>query len=284
MKVRIGFAIGGQRVLDLDEYGAVLDDLERLGFDSVWLPETFLGGTFDPLVGLAFAAARVARLKLGTHLVAPGRNPIALAKSLANLDRLSHGRLLLTFVPGLPETAERAAQGLLEGDRRTWFDDNLPVLRRLWAGDEVEGASISPRPYQDPLEVWLGGRTSAALERVGRLGDGWLPGLITIDDAIAGRRVVDRVAAAAGRVISPEHFGINLSYSLRDVSASEMPPARTSGDPRDIVAIGVPALRDLMTRWIDAGFSKFVVRPLVKPVVWRTELEELAAAVLDLQT
>jgi len=284
MKLRIGFAIGGQRALDLDGYGAVLDDLERLGFDSVWLPETFLTGTYDPLVGLAYAAARVRRLKLGTHLVAPGRNPLVLARALANLDRLSGGRLLLTFVPGLAEAPERAAQGLPAGDRRSWFDDNLPVLRRLWAGQEVEGATIEPLPVQAPLEVWLGGKTRSALERVGRLGDGWLPGLVTIEEAVAGRTVVDDSAAAAGRAISPEHFGINLAYSLEALDPAVLPVQRTKGDPRDVVALGVPALRRAVDRWVTAGFSKFVVRPVLPPSDWRAELESLAAAVLDLQS
>ena len=58
---------------------AVRDDLERLGFDSLWLPEHMLNGPFDPLVGLAHAAARTTRLKLGAYLIVPGRNPVRLA-------------------------------------------------------------------------------------------------------------------------------------------------------------------------------------------------------------
>ncbi len=86
MKVRIGVAVGA---LPLERFGTVLDALDECGFDSVWLPETFQRGGVDPLVGLAFAAARAPRLKLGTHLVAPGRNPYVLARELAQLDRLS---------------------------------------------------------------------------------------------------------------------------------------------------------------------------------------------------
>jgi alkanesulfonate monooxygenase SsuD/methylene tetrahydromethanopterin reductase-like flavin-dependent oxidoreductase (luciferase family) len=257
MKVRIGVAVGA---LPLDRFGDVLDALDELGFDSVWLPESFQRGGIDPLVGLAFAAARVARLKLGTHLVAPGRNPYVLARELAQLDELSGGRLLLTLVAGLDEPAERRAQGLPSGDRTTWFDEHLPAMREWWAGKEVDDLTLDARPRQDPLEVWLGGRAPKALVRAGRLSDGWLAGRMTLEEAVAAKVVIEEAAAAAGRVISPEHFGTNLGYGA-----------------------GLPPLREQVASWVDAGFSKLVVRPAEAPDDWIPELRRLAD-VLDLQT
>jgi probable F420-dependent oxidoreductase len=260
MKVRIGVAVGA---LPPDRFGPLLDDLDALGFDSVWLPESFQRGGIDPLVGLAFAAARVGRLKLGTHLVAPGRNPYVLARELAQLDQLSGGRLLLTFVAGLDERAERAAQGLPSGDRTVWFDEHLDRLRRWWAGDEVDGLTLDATPRQDPLEVWLGGRAERALLRAGRLSDGWLAGRITFEEAVTAKAVIERAASAAGRTISAEHFGTNLAYSW-------------DGD--------LPPLRDQVARWVGAGFSKLVVRPSTAPDDWGPELRRLADDVLDMQT
>ena len=283
MKVRIGVAVGGRASLGVDALGPVVDELDVLGFDSIWFPETFLTGSIDPLVGLAYTAARVRRLKLGTHLVAPGRNPYALAKALAQLDRLSDGRLLLTFVAGLNDPAERAVQGLPDGDRTTWFDEHLPSVRRWWSGGDVEGVRLDSRPRQDPLEVWLGGRAPSALARVGRLADGWLPGGITLDAAIAGRAAVERAATDAGRAISPEHFGINLTYVLEG-AAPPASPRQVVGDTRDVVAPDRGALRALAGRWLDAGFSKLVVRPATAPADWTGELRRLADAVLDMQT
>jgi alkanesulfonate monooxygenase SsuD/methylene tetrahydromethanopterin reductase-like flavin-dependent oxidoreductase (luciferase family) len=257
MKVRIGVAVGA---LPLDRFGDVLDALDELGFDSVWLPESFQRGGVDPLVGLAFAAARVGRLKLGTHLVAPGRNPYVLARELAQLDELSGGRLLLTLVAGIDEPAERRAQGLPSGDRTTWFDEHLPAMRAWWAGEEVDGLTLDARPRQDPLEVWLGGRAPKALARAGRLSDGWLAGRMTLDDAVAAKVAIEEAAAAADRTISPEHFGTNLGYGP-----------------------GLPPLREQVATWVDAGFSKLVVRPAEAPDDWVVELRRLAA-VLDLQT
>ncbi len=284
LKVRIGVALGGGALNSLDGFGEVLDHLEGNGFDSVWLPETFLAGTVDPVVGLAFAAARVRRLKLGTHIVMPGRNPFHAAKQLAQLDRLSGGRLLLTFVAGINTDAERLAQGLPNGDRTTWFDEHLPRMRRWWAGETVDGLALDTLPLQDPLEVWLGGQSSTAVERAGRLAEGWLPGAIRIDEAIRLRTAVQAAAAAHDRTISPEHFGINISYTRGDVAPVLPPAPRGTGDPAEVVAIGASALRALLERWIDAGFSKIVVRPLAPPGDWRAELEALAGIVGDLQT
>ena len=101
MKIRIGVGLGPAPVDDGAGLAGVVDALAESGFDSIWLPEILTAPTIDPLVGLAFAAAHNQRLKLGTTILLPGHNPVRLAKQLAGLDRLSAGRLLVTFVPGL---------------------------------------------------------------------------------------------------------------------------------------------------------------------------------------
>ena len=175
-------------VADGAEFATLVDDIDQLGFDSIWLPEILTAPALDPLVGLAFAAAHNAHLKLGTTMLLPGRNLVRLAKELAGLDRLSGGRLLVTFVPGLPRQPESGATGVAGGDKGRVMDEMLPVLRRLWAGETVthhgeaadfEGVTVSPLPVQEPLEFWTGGMVPAALRRCGRLADGWLPSACT---------------------------------------------------------------------------------------------------------
>jgi probable F420-dependent oxidoreductase len=248
------------------------------------------------MVGLGFAAARAPRLKLGMHLIVPGKNPLGLARAMAELDQLSGGRLLTTAVLGLDLPAERAAQGRPSGDRGRELEAVLAVLRRLWAGEtvteEVAGTSLIEaclpvRPRQDPLEVWLGGGSDAALRRVGRIGDGWLPGVVGLDAAVAQRKVIDEEAARCGREISREHFGMNVSYAWDAVPPDVLAgvAARAKGaDPAWLVPVGRAALRDRLEAWVDAGFTKFVVRPAAPPRDWTAELERLADAVLDLQT
>ncbi len=276
--------------------GVLVDELDALGFDSLWLSEVLTTPVMDPLVGLAWAAARSPKLKLGTTMLLPGRNPLRLAKALASLDALSQGRLLVTFVPGLTMSPEREAIGVPPKERPALFDEVMPLLRRLWAGETVshhgmsadlDDVTLSPLPVQQPLEMWLGGMARGALERCGRLSDGWLPSLCTPEEAAAGRRVIDDAAEAAGRAISPEHFGVSIGYSrtpLDDHTIQAMAARSRGRDPVPMVPVGMAALRDLLEGFIGVGFSKFVVRPMAVGVSWPAELDELASAVGDLQT
>jgi probable F420-dependent oxidoreductase len=293
MKIRIGVGAAGASSTPetLAELVAGLDDL---GFDSLWVSEVLTGPVLDPVVGLAWAAASNPRLKVGTTMLLPGRNVLRLAKQLASLDVLSRGRLLVTLVPGLTYAPEREAIGVEPRQRGAFIDEALPLLRRLWAGETVShdgpagtlrDVKLWPLPVQQPLEVWLGGTAPAALERCGRLSDGWLPSLCTPEEAAAGRVVIEEAAARAGRSISAEHFGMSIGYAREAIDPAT---ARTMAARRprslELTPVGLPALRDRIERFIEVGFSKFVVRPVTAPASWRAELEALSAAVGDLQT
>ncbi|HSL48296.1 MAG TPA: LLM class flavin-dependent oxidoreductase [Candidatus Deferrimicrobiaceae bacterium] len=293
MKIRIGVGSGGAAP-SMEALAELVAGLDELGFDSLWLSEVLTGPVLDPVVGLAWAAASNPRLKLGTTMLLPGRNVLHLAKQLASLDRLSRGRLLVTLVPGLTYAPEREAIGVEPRQRGAFIDEALPLLRRLWAGETVShdgpagtlrDVKLAPLPVQQPLEVWLGGTVPAALERCGRLSDGWLPSLCTPEEAAAGRVVIEAAAARAGRSISGEHFGVSIGYATAPLDPAT---ARTMAARRprsvELTPVGLPALRTLIERFIAVGFSKFVVRPLVTPTSWRAELEALAAAVGELQT
>ena len=169
MKVRIGYGIGTQGLADGGaRFAELIDALESLGFDSIWCSERATGPIPEPMVSLAFAAGRTKKLKLGTSVqVLPGRNPVLLAKQWASLDVLSGGRALPAFGLGVVEPHEQQAFGVTREERAPWFDEALPLLRRLWTEDVVdhdgprfhyEGVSIGTRPVQQPLDVWLGGR------------------------------------------------------------------------------------------------------------------------------
>ena len=293
MKIRIGVgAAGGAPTLDA--LGELVTGIDDLGFDSLWLSEVLTGPVVDPVVGLAWAAAYNPRVKLGTTMLLPGRNVLRLAKQLASLDRLSQGRLLVTLVPGLTYAPEREAIGVEPRQRGALIDEALPLLRRLWVGESVthdgpagtlRDVKLSPLPVQAPLEVWLGGTAPAALERCGRLSDGWLPSLCTPEEAAAGRAVIEAAAGRAGRAISGEHFGMSIGYASGpiDPATARVMSARR---PRalELTPVGLPALRRRIEEFVAVGFSKFVVRPVLTPRSWRAELEGLAAAVGDLQT
>ncbi|HUF33866.1 MAG TPA: TIGR03619 family F420-dependent LLM class oxidoreductase [Acidimicrobiales bacterium] len=297
MKVRIGYGLGTSGMSgEAERFGPFVDDLERLHFDSLWLSERVGSGAPDPLAALAFAAGRTQRLKLGTSvLVVPGRNPVLLAKELATIDRLSDGRLLPAVGLGAVDPHEQQAFGVERGDRAAWFDEAVPLLRRLWQGEPVDhrgerfrldGVRVLPTPVQEPLELWLGGRAPSELRRVGRLGDGWLPSFCTPDDVVAGRKLVEEAAAAAGRTIDPEHWGALVAYATRplpDRVAALLAKRRPDIDPTAIVPVGLPALRATLERFCEVGTSKFVVVPVDEPADWTEALEAVAEAVLPLQ-
>src|SRR5437588_11394225 len=196
MKVRIGFGLGTRTPLEAEPFATLVDVLERLGFDSLWLSERITGPAPDPLVGLAVAAGRTRKLKLGTSvMVLPGRNPAVVAKEWASLDRLSGGRTLPAFGLGVANPAEQQAFGVARDERAAWFDEALPLVRRLWTEDDVDhdgprfsyrALSVRPKPVQQPPDMWLGGRAKSELRRVGRLGDGWLPSFSTPAEVAAG--------------------------------------------------------------------------------------------------
>ena len=136
MKVRIGYGFGVRTRLNDGGFATVVDTLERLRFDSLWLSERLAGEAPDPLVAMAFAAGRTTRLKFGMSvMVLPGRNPVVLAKELATLDRLSNGRLLPAFGLGVADPVEQQAFGVQRGERAAWFDESMAVLRAAWTGE-----------------------------------------------------------------------------------------------------------------------------------------------------
>jgi probable F420-dependent oxidoreductase len=247
-------------------------------------------------VGLAVAAGRTRKLKLGTSvMVLPGRNPALVATEWATLDRLCGGRTLPAFGLGVADPAEQQAFGVERGERAAWFDEALPLIRRFWTEDHVDhdgprftfrDMSVRPKPLQSPPDVWLGGIAPSELRRVGRLGDGWLPSFCTADQAAEGRVVIEEAAAAAGRSLDPEHYGALLFYARTGVpdGLARIVAARRPGvDPAELVAVGLPALRTTMERFLEVGFSKFVVVPLEDPPSWADELDEVAEVVLPLQ-
>ena len=295
MKVRIGVAAGAGVASDPGEFLTLVDALDDLGYDSLWVPDIVAAPTLDPIAALSVAAGRRERLKLGTHLVVPGRDPVFLAKQLATLDQLSNGRLLLLAVIGLKRPEELAAQGVAAGARTKMLEESLHIMRSLWAGETVsfhgdhhhyEGVSLAVRPKQDPLEVWLGGQVPAALRRCGRIGEGWMPGLCTPTEAAASRVAIEAEAEAAGNHIDGEHFGVNISWTdgpISDEVRTSIEMRRPDLNAEDVIAVGKAGLRDHMEAFLEVGFSKFVIRPAATPDSWSRAVESVAG-VLDLQT
>lgn len=302
MKVRVGFGLGGSVGVDGHSFTQVVDELERLRYDSLWVSERVNSPTFDPLVAMTHAAARTERLKVGASvMVLPGRNPVLLAKAIASLDALSNGRALPAFGLGVANSAEHQAFGVQRSERAQIFDEALPLMRRLWDADvdvvehrgthfSIDEVSVLPKPVQQPLEVWLGGAQDSELRRIGRLADGWLPSFITPEAAAVGRAKVEQAADAAGRAIDPEHFGALIPYApevsdgLPDALLGFIKARYPDIDPAEVVAAGPRSAAQLIEKFTEVGFSKFVFHPFSAPGGWTDVLESLAEATFPLQT
>ncbi|MGH7915360.1 MAG: LLM class flavin-dependent oxidoreductase [Candidatus Binataceae bacterium] len=159
---------------------------ERLGYEGLWVQEQIVGSSpiLEPVTLLTYAAALTTKLHLGTSvLITVIRNPVQLAKSLATLDQLSHGRLIVGVGIGGPHVAE-AVFGVPSERRARRFVEGLQVMQALWTQPSAtmngefwrfENVAMEPKPAQKPHPpLWFGARDAVGLKRAARLGDGWM--------------------------------------------------------------------------------------------------------------
>ncbi len=136
----------------------------------------------EPLIALAFAAAATNRIRLHTHVyVAAYRNPFLAAKSVATLQNLSGGRVILGVAAGYLRP-EFAALGADFDNRNDLLDDTIAVMRRVWSegavaveADSYVARGVTQLPRPEPIPVWIGGNSTRAMRRAVEIGDGWSP-------------------------------------------------------------------------------------------------------------
>jgi len=185
---------------------------ETVGFDAAWVSEHH--GASDgylpsllPLLG-AFAAA-TDRIELGTGVVlAPLHDPIRLAEDAAVIDNLCDGRLLLGLAMGWREEEFRMLR-IPFAQRRIRLEETVEILRRAWTGRRFSFAGeafdydrvrVTPPPARvGGPPIFLGGYVDAALERAGRLADGYITDAGELHELTEAFGTVERAAIGAGR-------------------------------------------------------------------------------------
>lgn len=293
MKLRIGINLGA---LPATEFPGVVARLEALRIDSLWLSEQLSTPALEPMTGLTYALARTNHLKVGTGLmILPGRNPVIFAKQLATLALLAPRRVLpvVGIAPFLRD--EITAFPVGSSPRAAVFEEALQLIRRLLADERVafdgqyfavDGVGIGERPPY-PLDIWLGGFSPEALCRVGRLGDGWLGGLITANEAGGSMTTINTAARDAGRSIDPEHFGIMIQMAMTEPAPSQLAALRAyrpSVDPAALLPVGWAAVRKAISDYADQGLSKFVIYPAVTGHTLDAFLDGFADELMPMQT
>jgi probable F420-dependent oxidoreductase len=293
MKVRIGVSLGPAGAPD--QFAAAVDLLEQAGVDSLWLPENVYSPLVEPFTGMAFALSRTRRLKAGSGIsVLPGRHPVLVAKELASLAGLAPGRVLPVFGLQPAQPAERALFPVPSGQRAAVFDESLRLLRLLLTTQTVsfhgeffdtEGASVAPLPAK-PLDIWLGGSAPGGLRRVGRLADGWLGSLLTPAEAGAAVATINEAAAAAGRKVDDDHYGLSLPVvldAIPDTLRASIARRRPDTDPGLLVAAGWDGARRMLEQYVEAGLSKFVIRPASRPESFGSFVDGFVRELVPLQ-
>lgn len=281
MGIGVGLGLADFPFADAGAFWRWVDMCEEGGVDSLWQTDRLISRQpiLECMSAMAALAGRTRRLKFGMNVASLGlRDPLLLAKQCATIDMLSEGRLLPAFGVGSPRGPEWQVRGEAFDKGAKRAEEGLEIVSRLWSEERIdfEGefyrmreASISPRPVQDPLPLWIGGSSRAAIRRTARWGTGWQAGGEAPDEVAPVVRAILEAVAAEGRGMDPEHFGtgFNVRFGSWDeplVSrAAEAQYRRTGRDPRRQWAVG--GREDIVGRireFVDAGISKFILRPL----------------------
>jgi len=240
---------------------------EDLGFDSVWAGDHlfYRGPIQDCLTSLACAAGATTTLRLGTGVLLPAlREPVGLVKQVTSLSAMSGGRLSLGVGVVGEIAAEWAAAGVPMNQRARRTNEFLQLCQAFLRGDavtlptadgilEVPPMRPLPSPEQRP-DVWVGGRSPAALERTMRYGDGWL-GMWSSPRRIAElRQQVAELAAAAVR--PAPRLGLIIFTNV--ASSAE----QASAEARHYVETNFRMDAGSLSRWLVTGTELEVARQL----------------------
>jgi probable F420-dependent oxidoreductase len=205
------------------------EEAERLGFESIWLPEHLVlpvddGGSptegedhfpippqtplFDSLMYLAAIASRTTKLRLGTHVYNLGlRHPFVTARAIATLDVISGGRVEFGIGSSWYRQ-EWEVTGLDFASRGRRMNEVLAICQRLWSEDVVEHQGeffdfkevmFEPKPVQKPWpRIHMGGDAPAALRRAALMCDGWVPANHSVEQLPAAIEKIAQLRADAG--------------------------------------------------------------------------------------
>jgi probable F420-dependent oxidoreductase len=299
-------AVGGWLPM-IDEMRAFVELVDRNGYDSLWVGDhvSFHIAILDPFLQLAQAAVVSRRLILGTDVyLVPLRHPTPTAKQVSTLDHLTEGRFIFGVGVGGEFPKEFEACGVPVTERGARLDDSIAAMRKLWSGKpathdgrffKFEGVTMQPPPRQaGGPPIWCGGRSDAALRRVGRTTDGWMSYVITPEMYRQGLEKIAAAAADAKRVFDRGFGTAHLLFTRIDVTYEKALDAATASlsqrygmDFRKAAqrycALGPPqSVVETIMRFHDAGV-RHVILDFVGPYEERDrQIERFASEAMPL--
>lgn len=232
---------------------------EAVGFDAIFVNDHIIVGddarsapwtnVYDPFVAMSFIAAQTSRIGVGVSvLIMPYRNPIATAKALATLDRMSGGRVTIGVGAGWNE-AESAALGVPFGERGARTNEYLRLWQACWAPGKVSFAGkffsfadmhVNPKPMRQPHPpIWVGGTSDAALRRAARFAAVWQPTPLPIAQLVERQAALRKACDEVGRAPIPTRMSFRVEFSTitgnappagKERPAGHGTPAEVAGD------------------------------------------------------
>jgi len=213
------------------------------------------------------------------------------------LDHMSGGRLELGVGRGV-SPIEVGFYGADPASGPRQFPEALHILKQgltldvltfkgeFWQLDRI---TVLPKPVQQPMPLWIGGNSEAAMRRAGRLGDGWIPSFITPEQFRLGVDKTQAFAAEAKREVPADHFGVLFYYCLdpdpaaaRALAAPFIPRGRVDDATLARCTAFGPAelVRERLEQYVAGGGSKFILRPMGPPERALDQLTQLATDVV----
>ncbi|MFL6243894.1 MAG: LLM class F420-dependent oxidoreductase [Acidimicrobiia bacterium] len=194
----------------------------------------------EPFVLFGYLAA-VTSLELVTGIIIlPQRQTVLAAKQAAEVDLLTDGHFRLGVGIGW-NAVEYEALGKDFSNRGARLEEQVMLLRRLWSErtvthegvhERVTGAGLAPLPVQRPIPIWFGAVAERALQRAGRLADGWFPQVPPGPKLDEARAIVRGAAVDAGR--DPDALGMEGRISWDEGDLDKL--VRQAGRWRDAEA------------------------------------------------
>lgn len=264
---------------------AILDGAshaDKLGFYAVGLPEHVIWPVtdaaplsvvwYDNFVLAAAIATATTRLRvLFNACVVPYRHPLQLAKSIATLDVVARGRVVLVAGTGWMRREFRAL-GIPFDERGDRTDDALRAMKALWteATPSHDGRHypfppmhFMPKCVQQPhVPVWIGGTGPRAFRRAAELGDGWSPMGGSIDEVEQSIKQLVTRLEAVGRDASAFTFGFVLPFGEADAASQEAVRHVSGNDDASVEPrpTSVNETVDLIGECLAAGVNHFVLQ------------------------
>ncbi|PKB76523.1 MAG: hypothetical protein BZY85_03690 [SAR202 cluster bacterium MP-SAtl-SRR3965592-G1] len=279
------YAKGGRPRVELNWQMA--ETAERIGYDSVWVGDSITSKPrLEPMAVMAALAARTHRVKIGTAVMLNAlRHPVHLAHSIATIDNISDGRMILGLGAGRSNNQmfvdEHAAVGVPIEERAARMEESIDVLRKLWTEDDVSnpdgfyplsGMTLEPRPVQQPVPIWLSSNwVQRGLKRVAAQGDGWITNVPSTEMFTKCWDRIEEKGQELSRDVSriPRALYISVNLNDEDEALAEGDGFMRSyyGIPYEVVSkqllcVFGPAQKaiDAIKRYKEAGADYFIVR------------------------